>query len=300
LQLVFDRGVTGSWLTTPFAFYNQRDQPRLRYGLTIPADGPQPVTRVPEKLEYYHIVVEPRLAMHRPEMFWHTFVASRLPMTLGDALPQPMLLALLPMGLLAWRRKRGWVLGATLPLFFVVYTFYPLFPAHYTIITAPAVILTVLLGIKAITLAWPKARAGAWTAMTIFVVGLPFTQPVENLEMKGVSVFHAAVLRAADEQTAKLAALGKPAVVLFRRDPNLKLDHEPVYNLDAAWPDNELIIRAHDRGAENGKIFKYYAQHGADRAFYLFDEARVEDGVRFLGMGSDLARTRDGQLPVSP
>jgi hypothetical protein len=261
------------------------------------------VTRVQEKQLYYQKVVEPRLTEQRPVMLWHTFVTTRLPTTMGDTLPQPLLLVIVPLGLLAWGRRRAWVLGATLPLFFLVYTFYPLFPAHYTIVVAPAAILTVMLGIKTIALAWPKARAGAWTALAIFVVGLLFVRPVESFEMTGVTAFHATVLRAADEQTAKLAALGKPAVVLFRRDPNLKLDHEPVYNLDAAWPDDELVIRAHDRGEENTQIFKYYAEHGADRRFYLFDESRVEEGVRFLGMGSELSKTNQGHAPprgISP
>jgi hypothetical protein len=294
LQLVFDHGATGNWFTTPFAYYNHRDQPRLAYGIRAPDIGPAPQTRLREKRQYYHDVVEPLLAVHRPDMLWQTFETKRFPLTIADTLPQPLLLALVPMGVLAWRRRRAWVLGMTLPLFWLVYTFYPLFPEHYTVIVGPAVVLTILLGARAMTLAWPRTRAGVWAGLAVFVVGLLFTQPLENSDMIGATAFPPTMLQAANQQTARLAALGKPAVVLFRRRENIKLDFEPVYNLDAAWPDDELIIRAHDRGTENWKIFQYYAEHGADRAFYLFDESRVDGGVRFLGMGSELARTSVG------
>jgi hypothetical protein len=292
VQLMFDRGVTGHWLTTPFGLYNQRDQPRLVYGLRAPDRAPPPRTRVIEKRQYYHSL-QPLLAAHRPDQFWKTFIHTRLPVTIGDDLPQPMLVVLLPVGLLAWGRRRAWVLGATLPLFFLIYMFYPLFPAHYTIIAAPAVILSVVLAARAISLAWPAARAGAWSAVTIFVVGLCVTKPVDCYQMTAATAFHATVLKAADEQTALVAAEGRPAVVLFRRDPHLLLDYEPVYNLDAAWPDDELVIRAHDRRGDNWRIFQYYALHGPDRAFYLFDESRP-NGVTFLGMASELARNNVG------
>jgi hypothetical protein len=86
-------------------------------------------------------------------------------------------------------------------------------------------------------------------------------------------------------------------VVLFRRDPRLPLDYEPVYNLDAAWPDDELVMRAHWRGGDDWRIYQYYAQHGPDRAFYLFDESRPLAGLTYLGMASDLARTSEGHPP---
>jgi hypothetical protein len=298
LQLVFNHGVTGRWLTSPFTLYNQRDQPRLVYGLHIPPGNPPPLTRVPQKRAYYHDSVRPWLLRHRPELFWQTFKTLRLPVTIGDALPQPMLVALLPIGLLAWRGRRAWVLAVTLPLFFLIYTPYPLFPAHYTLIAAPAAILTAVLAPRAISLAWPRARAAAWTALSIFVTGLFFTGPVDNYQMVSALAFHATVLKSADELTAALAARGRPAVVLFRRDQSVSNDFEPVYNLDAAWPDDALVIRAHDRRGENWIIFQYYAHHGPDRAFYLFDESRPLEGLRFLGMASDLASTSVGHRIV--
>src|SRR6185295_8819865 len=53
----------------------------------------------------------------------------------------------------------------------------------------------------------------------------------------------------------KLEIVQKPAVVLFRYDPTSELHTEPVYNTDVAWPDDAPIVRAHDLGSRNGRIF---------------------------------------------
>jgi hypothetical protein len=294
LQLIFNIGVTGNWRTTPFALYNQRDQPRLTYGLSVPPGNPLPLTTVPEKRDYYEYSVEPLLEQHRPSLFWHTFWAWRFPVTTMADLPQPMLIALIPIGLLAWSRRQAWLLAAELPLFYLLYLPYPIFAPHYTVIIAPATIFAAVLGPRAISLAWPAARAGAWTALTIFVAGLLCTRPVEDYRLISTLAFPPLPLRQSNQEIAALAARGQPAVVLFSRDKTVSNDDEPVYNIDVLWPDNALVIRAHDRGAENWKIFQYYATHGPDRAFYRFDESRPWDGLKFLGMAWDLARTNIG------
>jgi hypothetical protein len=294
LQLVFNVGVTGHLLTTPFALYNQRDQPRLTYGLWPEPGNPPPLTTVPEKREYYENSIWPLVAQHRPSLFWHTFWAWQLPVTTLADLPQPMLVALIPVGLLAWSRRRAWLLATEVPLFYLLYMPYPIFAPHYTVILAPATIFAVLLGARAICLAWPAARAGTWTALAVFVAGLLCTRAVEDYRLLSALAFPPVVLREADRDINALAAKGQPAVVLFNRDRNLSNDAEPVYNIGALWPDDATVIRAHDRGAENWKIFQYYATHGPDRAFYRFNESRPSDELTFLGMASDLARTSVG------
>ena len=264
VQIIFDYGVTGRPFKTPFSLYNDFDQPQLSFGFRPPADDRPPATTVPEKRRYYETSVMPRVREHRPALLWRTFVGERLPVTLAEALPQPMLAALLPLGLLGAFRGRGWVVAAGLPLFFLLYTPYPIFAAHYPVVVAPAAACAVLLAPGAVAAAWPRARRAVWAGLAVFVAGLPFTPPVDVGPMVGATAFHSPVLRAADE---RLEALGrKPAVVLFTRDPALTDEQEPVYNLRAAWPDDEDVIRAHDRGPENEKIFRYYARHGPDRA----------------------------------
>jgi hypothetical protein len=294
LQLIVNFGITGHWLTTPFSLYNQRDQPRLAFGLRAPETGPPPMTHIPEKRQYYREGVIYRLNEHKPSRFWHSFASERFPVTIENDLPQPMLIALMPIGLLAWGKRRAWILASGLPLFFLLYTPYPLFTTHYTVVAAPAVIFSIVLAPVAVGLACPAARPAVWTAFSIFVVGLLFTPLVDGASMTGAMAFHNVVLRSANEKLANLAARGRPAVVLFRRDPHLSAEVEPVYNLQTAWPDDAIVIRAHDRRRENRQIFQYYATHGPDRAFYRFEESRPLDPLVYLGMSSELAKTSVG------
>jgi hypothetical protein len=294
LQLIVNVNVTGQWLTTPFALYNQRDQPGLGYGFHPPDHPSNPITRVPQKRRYYRTSVAVYFADQTPAGMWKSLTTLRLPTAIGVDLPQPMLAALLPIGILAWGRRRAWLLGAALPLFFALYAPYPLFATHYCIIAAPAVILSVLLAPKAISLAYPRLHRSAWTALAVFTVGLPIAGPADTYAMKSALAFHNQALKKANDFQAGLIALGKPAVMLFRRSGELSLEAEPVYNLDVAWPDDAKVIRAHDRGRENWRIFQYYARHGPDRAFYRFDEGHPDRPPVYLGMASDLASSNAG------
>jgi hypothetical protein len=79
-----------------------------------------------------------------------------------------------------------------------------------------------------------------------------------------------------------------PAVVLFRYDSGkTDLHEEPVFNIDSASPDEAAVVRAHDRGPENHRIFEYYANREPRRYFYLYDRARAE--LTPLGWAKDLA-----------
>jgi hypothetical protein len=302
LMLVFDFGVTGHWLMTPFQLYNQRDQPRLVYGFHIPDGNQQPLTRILEKRQYYDSGTSWRLSQHKPSLFWHSFTSERFPVTMNNVLPQPMLGALLPMGLLAWRRKRAWLLAAGLPLFFLVYTPYPIFTAHYTVIAAPSAIVGILLGFKAIAVCFPRSRAGVWTAAAIFIGGMLITPSIDQLSMSAAVSFRNSpgngVLSDANKIDSDQTAKGERALILFRRDPTLSMECEPVYNIQTAWPDDAMVIRAHDRGPDNWQIFQYYASRDSERRVYLFDESKVAgpldgpDGpLSFLGTVGELTRS---------
>jgi hypothetical protein len=83
-----------------------------------------------------------------------------------------------------------------------------------------------------------------------------------------------------------------PALVLFTYSatglyPNPH--HEPVYNIDVAWPDDAPIIRAHDLGAQrNQRIYDYYARISPERVVYLYDRS-VGELVR-LGTARELSQ----------
>jgi hypothetical protein len=94
----------------------------------------------------------------------------------------------------------------------------------------------------------------------------------------------------------------RPAIVLFRYDTGKgyrQYDQEPVYNWDAAWPDDAPIIRAHDLGdAENARLFSYYATSQPERRVYRFDRGTMS--LNFLGRVTELAAAHPVQPSVAP
>jgi hypothetical protein len=142
-------------------------------------------------------------------------------------------------------------------------------------ITAPAVILAILLGAQTIhTL--PNRGGGfsrhrfATVTLTLFIAGNAVAALPQFTGTNDTPI-NTPLLQAVNEQLAALPH--QPAVVLFTFDPRRNLDEEPVYNTDVAWPDDAEVIRAHDLGAMNRELFEYYARHQPQRIFYRFDEA---------------------------
>jgi len=87
----------------------------------------------------------------------------------------------------------------------------------------------------------------------------------------------------------------QPALVLYRYwklTPGevRNFNDEPVYNVDAAWPDFAPIIRAHDLGDRDTEIIDYYAAHQPDRNVYIVDRKDLEQGIHHLGTAGELAR----------
>jgi len=75
--------------------------------------------------------------------------------------------------------------------------------------------------------------------------------------------------------------------VLFHFWPGRSIDQEPVYNIGVAWPDDARVVRAHDRGRENVRLYRYFAERQPRRVIYLFDEETCT--ARRLGTSSELA-----------
>jgi hypothetical protein len=97
--------------------------------------------------------------------------------------------------------------------------------------------------------------------------------------------FNTQELRQVTETIAKDVSV--PAVVLFHFPPDGNPHTEPVYNVDTPWPDDAPVIRAHDLGARNIELFRYYAQIQPNRSIYLFD--RHDGSIRLLGTAKELA-----------
>jgi hypothetical protein len=95
-----------------------------------------------------------------------------------------------------------------------------------------------------------------------------------------------AALRDIDEQIDALPR--EPAIVLFHYNRGDNPIAEPMHNIDAAWPDDQLIIRAHDLGDRNRELFKYYAKREPDRKIYYC--GRDGSGLSYMGTVAELAR----------
>jgi hypothetical protein len=294
LQLVLDRGITGKWLHTPFDLYAERDYPGTTYGFHTFDPNARPVSQLPQK-QWVYERYELMRREHRPanilRELWH--FRLRVAFTQQSPVPYPLLFLLCPLALAGLNRLRM-VMLATFPVYLLLSAPYVFFMPHYVTTVMPAIILAMLTGAKAVvklaSQASQPARARvlgrfAMVGLVLFIAGeaIAAFPPWTNAQ----DYWHPADLMVdANQQLASLPH--RPAVVLFTFDPYRHLDEEPVYNADVAWPDDAEVIRAHDLGAKNAEIFRYYAEHQPNRFFYRFDEATGK--VQPLGLASELGK----------
>jgi hypothetical protein len=280
LQLVFNVGVTGNFLKTPFAFYNQRDQPLLQFGFPK-YDASIPLhTKLQQKQLLYERFVLPAAKAHVPAQIPGR-MRDELEQSLRGNLPHPLLLAFVPVGVMQWFKWQRYAVWGVLPSFIVLYAFYTLFLDHYALLAAPAVIFMVMAGVRAVERNF-RAVAPACTilAFAICIGVLPgITRRKPDAPMR-MAVMDFAMI----ELPKRVEA---PAVVLFKFHPGSDQHEEPVYNVETAWPDDAPIIRAHDLGEEkNREIIRYYAQRQPQRRFYVMD--RFEISLKYLGTAAEL------------
>jgi 4-amino-4-deoxy-L-arabinose transferase-like glycosyltransferase len=286
MQLVMNRGVTGHALQTPASFYDLQYWPHL---FTWSSANTDPSVRPPTSLQqiqdYYDQFMLKPVRDRAGQTLAQTIFGQRVPMILGQTLPSLLLVILFPVGLLALRDRRRLAFWTVLPLFVVAYTSFIFFQKHYTLIAAPAVILTVLLGARILREAlgtghdfWEVFPALAIAVLAVWA--LPQIGGVKDDEPHPT-------LRDVNQKLARIP--DAPAVVLFRYRSGDNFREEPVYNLERAWPDDARIIRAHDLGAQrNAEIFNYYARLQPGRIFYLYD--RQGQTLTRIGAAAELAK----------
>jgi hypothetical protein len=300
IQLGFDEGITGRWLTLPWAYLAARNDPYDTVSVApLPPGVPhEPRSVVPRVRAFSDAVSKPAYEAKIALSSLGRLRERALLPTLRNGLPDPLLLVLLPVSMLGlWRRGR-WVLVAVLPLFLVVYSRYTYVVAHYVTSVTPALIVMVLVGWDAVAALWGRTGAtvvriaGGAMLATLALAALPQVwreAPADEWDI-------APVLRLVDERIGE--TVRPPAVVLFRAEPGAVSFHiEPTYNTDVAWPDDAAIVRAHDLGPErNRRLFAYYAararQRGmTDRAVYLYDlsPATLNQPPKYLGTAGELA-----------
>lgn len=298
VQLIFNHGVTGSVWKTPIHLYFDQSMPggtafgKIDSELNDRLDVEYPT---PQKRLFHQAIRESMYDRHATEGFlrglgWRTLEV------LYWTVPSLLLLLLFPTGLLALNRTPLLVLWFSLPLFIFLYRFNPAMLKHYSLMPAPAVILTVLLAGKVLVQTWPRRAAFLSTAFTLGTAALALGA-LPELDRHVIDDYGATELRTINELlSSKVQA---PAVVLFRFGGGSH-DDEPVYNFDTGWPDDAAVIRAHDLGAaKNIELLKYYAQRQPQRRLYVVDRRDLAT-FRYVGRAGELwAQIRAGTMPAT-
>ncbi len=271
LQLIFDHGVTGHCLRTPYVEYVDNEQPHTSYGFYPPDSTLQPKSSLAQKRDYYRDVLSQYLPKHQPNRLLRTWLVEWSPMIVDSTMPGRPLLLLLPLGLLALRRRWIWMAAFMLVAFIAVYVPNTFFLEHYAVIVAPAVIILTLAGLQAAADRCGRLGPSIVCAAIAFVIGLSLNSLHEFNPAVYDETFPSTMLWFVHEELPH--RVQTPAVVLFRYRHGDPITAEPVYNSDVAWPDDAPVIKAHDLGPRNIEIYRYYAQRQPQRMFYLFDRA---------------------------
>jgi len=308
VQLVFNRGVTGQWLTFPQDFQMRDDAPLpvIPEGVVVDPKNPSPdwvpeiKSELVQKQILYHTFLLP-LAWEYLTDSTGSYLDRRLVIAPVSTLPHPYFLMLLPLGMYAlWRGRddgpdpkkarrltvaRG-VMVAVVPTFLLVYAAWPWFLKHYLLPPSPGMILIVLLGAKCLS---DRASLSGRQNLSMFIPLL--------LTLMCVTIWPGLGATSKDQgfvdknlrttEKAMYDAVQAPAVVFFRFDPSSPYNLEPVYNTDTAWPDDAPIIRAHDLGARSLDLVRYYADLQPDRRIYKLN--RADNEVQYLGTAREVA-----------
>ncbi|MGA2498860.1 MAG: glycosyltransferase family 39 protein, partial [Tepidisphaeraceae bacterium] len=329
LQLVFDHGVTGRWLRTPYVEYVDNEQPHTSYGFYASDPDLESKSPLAQKRDYYRNVLRAYLPKHQPDRLLKTWLTEWTPMIVDSTMPGRPLLLLVPLGLLALRgrthffgnfiritnrhpertregsgrevqsrmlheyaqhdncpetnslqlardngraplrHERLWMAGLMLVVFVAVYVPNTFFLEHYAMIVAPAVIILTLAGLQATADRLPQMAPTVVCTGIAFSVGFSLNSLHELNPAVYDETFQSTMLWFVHEELPQ--KVHGPAVVLFRYRPGDRITEEPVYNSDVPWPDDAPVIKAHDLGARNIEIYRYYAQRQPQRMFYRFD-----------------------------
>jgi 4-amino-4-deoxy-L-arabinose transferase-like glycosyltransferase len=308
LQLIYNKGVTGDFKKLPWNYYAQRYDPydTMSRGPMDPSF--RPMSDLPQVQRFFDEFTLPayRDKIGRSRLDGLVDRASRTlagpPLEeqekarlIYGALPSPLLIALLPLGLLGLCARRRWVVWLALPLFMLVYASYTFFLSHYAVAIAPAVILNLLAGVEVARRTWPGLSQLIGWMLTAVIAALALTALPEVNAARRDQWFDAPLLRGVDKALAGIEH--RPAIVLFKYDPERMIHEEPVFNTEAAWPDDAAVIRAHDLGDENARLFAYYAKRSPGRTVYRYDER--EETLMYLGTVGELAGAAATTRPAS-
>jgi hypothetical protein len=288
LQGVLNVGLTGRVFQSPYRLYCDLFTPQMTFGFHKFDPTLKPKTNLLQRQIYYEEFTVPAARDHRPELIWQTWTKQRLPQISALALPSPLLLILVPCGLLEMGRRR-WVMAGVLPLFVAFYVFFAYLLSFYVMVIAPALIFVVLLGYTAICDNFARLRPWLTFCMAVLIVLLAVRALPEFNRLVRDDTMNMPVMTF-DHHLSQWVR--QPALVLYRFDRSDATDGEPVYNVDVAWPDDAPIIRAQDLSPQqNRELLEYYALRQPDRQVYRVDRAKVAEPTyrpEYLGTAAEL------------
>jgi hypothetical protein len=207
------------------------------------------------------------------------------------ALAVPAAAIFLPLGVLTLGEPRRAVIAAALGLFVIAYMFNVFNLNHYMIPAIAPVIWLLLMGWEALENGWPRWRAAIGTFLLVLLLG---TSALGIAALHRPGAMDSNLFQEEKAIDQRLASLPRaPALVMFRAAPAQWAHEDPVYNDDAAWPDDALTIRARDLNGHNEPLYRYYAAEQPDRVVYLYDRAKESEGqdpLQRLGTVRELGR----------
>ena len=284
LQLVDDHLITGHWLKLPITAYVEQEFPGVttlhNTSASVVSNSP-----LPQKQDMVRAFVGPvaRVQAQTPPL---KAVRKRLLLMLSTGIGSALLYPLLWLAVPMLRRVEIRVLAASFVLFNLCYVLYAGYNAQYTSQIMPVLSILLVCGVCGLTGLYARHAAQVVSSYTLGIIGVTLVVLVimpqgatdPKLDWSTVTFNYSRLSK----------VVQKPALVLFRYGPHSSPFVEPVYNLEAATPDECSIIRAHDLGPRrNAELFRYYAALQPARQVYQFD--RDTGVLNSLGTVADLA-----------
>jgi hypothetical protein len=298
LQAVQNRGTTGSYARSPYTAYLKADQPGSEYGFYGSSKVRQPQSTLAQKRDYIDQFRATEIRDHTVGNIPRELV-RRIFWTVVCTLPAGILALLLPVAPWGLRRVDRLAFFCAAPIFLLVYLPNPFFLVHYTVPLVP--VAAFLLSLCVYQLTGGDARVRGYFSLMVGAVCLSVT-PEFRPDVRDGRVPPMPLTEMLHDQLKKV--VGDGAVVLIRYQAGDNPVEDPVYNDDVMWPDDAPVVRAHDLGARNLEIARYYARLQPFRRFYLLDRkenaGRSELLVHPLGTASEYERaltdskSRDG------
>jgi 4-amino-4-deoxy-L-arabinose transferase-like glycosyltransferase len=268
IQIISNVGIAGHWYELPYALYIDKYYPSYHLGFPTYHPTSQPLPQMKDLDRLFAGDIRRQTVANIIPSWLH----YKLPEMGRSMLANVLLLLFIPLGFLSLRDPFRAVIVSALGLFMILFTFYAFMFRWYPVPLLPALFVLLLGGLQVLARLGGERRFFATFPVLMLAVlavcALPGVDP--RVDDNGLP---AQELRQIDYVLAN--KVQPPAVVLFRYRTSHLVGpaEEPVYNYDVAWPDNAPIIKAQDLGAENIKLFDYYAQRQPKRRFYLYDRS---------------------------